>query len=102
MTKHYPLDIESVGEDTYTLRSKGHHDPHEFMRQARADGWTWPLGMPEHLWCKTTPAPADSYFRCFYNIVPEGTRGAYPVTYAQEAYNEDAYEAIVAKEAVNG
>lgn len=97
-TLKYPLDIENVGEDVYILRSKGHHDVHEFMRAVRELGYNWPLGMPQHLWCKTVPSRKDDY-NCFYHIVPEGTRGAYPVTYAQEAWNADAYEAIVASSA---
>lgn len=27
----YPLDVESVGSDTYIVMSKGHHDFTEFM-----------------------------------------------------------------------
>lgn len=95
MAKAYPLDIENVGEDTYILRSKGHHDFHEFMRAVRAEGYTWPLGMPAHYWCKTVPTHKDGY-RCEYAIVPEGTRGAYPVTYVTEGYGEDSYEALSA------
>ena len=30
--RRYPLSVENVGEDTYILMSKGHHDVHEFMR----------------------------------------------------------------------
>ncbi|KVD52493.1 hypothetical protein WM11_25760 [Burkholderia ubonensis] len=48
MPKTYPLDIQNVGDDTYIVMSKGHHDVHEFMRQVRADGFDWPLGMPKH------------------------------------------------------
>ncbi len=91
MAKAYALDIENCGEDTYILRSKGHHDIHEFMREVRKD-YQWPLGVPQHLWCKTVPTRRDGW-NCLYAIVPEGTPGAYPVTYVQEAYHEDAYEA---------
>lgn len=85
MAKHYPLDIESCGEEIYILRSKGHHDPEEFKRAALAEGYTWKMGEPKHVWCKTTPAPKDSHMICLYAIVPEGTRGAYPATYCWEA-----------------
>ena len=94
MPKAYPLEIENVGQDTYILMSRGHHDPHEFMRQARADGYEWPLGMPKHFWTKRIPAHPKSGYLCHYVMVPEGTRGAFPTTYAHEAYGQDQYEAI--------
>jgi hypothetical protein len=88
-----PLEIENVGEDVYILRSRGHHDPHEFMRKVRADGYDWPLGMPEHLWCRTVPTRKKGY-NCIYVLCKQGERGAYPVTYVQEAWGADSYEAI--------
>jgi hypothetical protein len=90
--KTYPLEPFSIGEDTYCVISKGHHDVHEFMRALR-ERWQWPLGMPEHIWMKTMPAPKDSGYACWYEPVPEGTRGAWPCTYVREAYHEDSYEA---------
>ena len=101
MSKQYALEIENVGEDVYMLMSRGHHDPHEFMRKVRAEGWTWPLGMPTHEWMKVTPTRIDG-LRCMYSIVTQGTRGAIPVTYAREAWNEDAYEAITRAAAAIG
>ena len=35
--KPYPLDIESVGEDTYIVMSRGHHDVREFMVEVVKD-----------------------------------------------------------------
>lgn len=96
-TKTYPLKIENVGEDTYILMSRGHHDPHEFMRQARADGYDWPVGMPKHYWTKRIPAAPSSGYTCHYVIVDQGTRGAFPTTYAHEAYGADQYEALCAR-----
>ena len=96
MSKAYSLEIENVGEDTYILMSRGHHDPHEFMRQARADGYGWPLGMPKHYWTKRIPAARGSGYYCHYVMVPEGTKGAFPTTYAHEAYGGDQYEALCA------
>ena len=93
MNKTYPLDIQNVGGDTYILMSKGHHDPHEFMRKAREEGYSWPLGFPTHQWVKVTPA-RDGHW---YHLVPEGTKGAFPATYAHEAYNERRYEEVVAR-----
>ena len=80
----YPLEVQSVGEDTYIVMSRGHHDFGEFM-QAAVDVYDgWALGGPRHVWCKTTPVPNG----CRYNFVKEGTRGAWPATYCWE-YGEE-------------
>lgn len=89
MSKAYPLEIENVGEDDYIVMSRGQHDPHEFMKAVRRD-YDWPLGMPTHRWVKKTPK-RDGFS---YHFVKEGTRGAFPATYAHEAYGENRYEAI--------
>ena len=99
--RHYPLSVENVGEDTYILMSKGHHDVHEFMRAVRAD-YQWPLGMPTHEWMRAIPAPRGSGYRCLYVEAKPGARGAFPATYAREAYNEDRYEALVTANSVVG
>jgi len=88
----YPIEIENAGDDTYIVMSRGHHDPHEFMRKVREDGYDWPLGMPTHHWVKMTPVP-DGYR---YHFVIKGTRGAFPATYAHEAFGDMRYEAICA------
>ena len=91
--KKYPLDPCSIGEDTYIVISKGHHDIHEFMRKVREEvSEFWPLGVPEHIWIKTVPAPKNSEYTCWFEPVEKGTRGAWPCTYVQEAYGEDRYE----------
>ena len=92
--KTYPLEPLSIGEDTYIVISEGHHDVHEFMKAVR-DNWSWPLGMPTHIWMKTTPAPKNSSYVCWYEPVPEGTRGAWPCTCVSEAWGKDSYEAKV-------
>jgi hypothetical protein len=92
MSKTYALEIENIGSDTYILISRGHHDIHEFMRRVRADGYDWPLGEPVHIWMKTRPS-RDPGYNCFYDVVPEGTRGAWPATHVHEAWHESAYEA---------
>ena len=97
----YPLEIESIGEDTYILVSRGHHDIHDFMRAVRAD-YTWPLGVPVHLWMKTRPARPGSGYRCHYDLVPQGTRGAWPATHVQEAWNDACYEAKFPTKAAAG
>lgn len=97
MAKTYPLDVRSVGSDEYIVMSYGHHDPHEFMRKVRAEGYDWPLGMPEHKWARTVPSRNPEYnFR--YVFCGPGERGAFPCTYAWEAYNDARYEAIVARD----
>lgn len=91
--KDYPLVIENIGEDVYILISRGHHDPHAFMAEVRAQGYSWPLGMPKHIWMKTRPS-RDPGYRCFYDVVPVGTRGAWPATHVREAWHGDSYEAL--------
>jgi len=95
--KKYPLEVQNVGEDTYIVMSKGHHYPHEFMRAVRAD-YSWPLGMPEHRWMRTIPAPKGSGYGCLYVEAEPGSLGAFPATYAWEAYGADRYEAIIKTE----
>ena len=90
--KTYPLDIDSVGGDEYIVMSRGHHDIHDFMKAVRETGYEYPLGVPEHRWAKVVPDATGEYSHIFA-FVKEGTRGAIPVTYAWEAYGEDAYEA---------
>lgn len=87
----YPLEIVNAGEDTYIVMSKGHHDPAAFMAAVRADGYDWPLGMPEHRWVRATPT-SDPYRKCIYTFAAKGDRGAFPCTYAWEAYGDDRYE----------
>lgn len=93
MPDRYQLCIENVGEDTYVLMSKGHHDPHEFMKAVRSY-YSWPLGFPTHEWMRAIPAPKDSNYRCLYVEAKPGSRGAFPATYTREAYHEDTYEAV--------
>lgn len=92
--RDYPLDLENVGGDVYSLMSRGHHDPHEFMRQVRADGYTWPLGMPKHIWLRSV-RPPQGYSTWYVEASGPG-RGAFPATQCWEEYSEDTYEAICA------
>jgi len=78
--KTYPLEVESVGSDTYIVMSRGHHDLEEFMVKAVEGFHGWFLGGPKHMWCKTTPTRGG----LAYNFVKEGTRGAWPATYCWE------------------
>jgi hypothetical protein len=93
--RRYPLDIVNAGEDTYIVMSKGHHDPHEFMRAVRAEGYEWPLGMPEHKWARAVPTK-EAYRSCIYVFTEPHARGAFPATYSWEAYGDDRYEVLVA------
>ena len=94
--KEYPLELNNVGEDVYILMSKGHHDPHEFMKAVCEAGDDWPLGMPTHEWMRAIPAPKDSGFLYLYVEATPGSRGAFPATYAREAYGDERYEAVAA------
>jgi hypothetical protein len=78
----YPLDVESVGEDTYIVMSRGHHDLEEFMAAAVESRPSWCLGGPVHVWVKTTPGHG-THDR-LYNFVKQGARGAWPATYCFE------------------
>jgi hypothetical protein len=98
--REYPLIIENVGENDYIVMSRGHHDPHEFMRKVREEGYDWPLGFPKHEWVKMTPANDGGEHNCFYNFVTEGTRGAFPATYAHEAYGDERYEVVAIRKGV--
>ena len=89
----HPLDIENTSKDGYSVMSKGHHDPHEFMRAVRNAGYTWSLGMPVHKWVLAVPTKLDDR-SCVYVFTEPHARGAFPATYAWEAHGEDRYEAL--------
>ena len=89
----YPLSVENVGGDTYIVMSRGHHDTDAFMAAVREAGYDWPLGVPEHRWIRVVPAPRKSWLQCLYVFTEPHARGAFPATYAWEAYGEDRYEA---------
>lgn len=90
----HPLEIQNAGSDTYIVMSKGHHDPDEFMSAVRDAGYDWPLGNPEHKWVKTIPDSTGEFY-CRYAFVPAGTKGAWPATFAWEAYGDEQYAAKV-------
>lgn len=92
----YPLDIVNAGDDTYIVMSKGHHDPHEFMKAVRDEGYDWPLGMPEHKWVRAVPTK-DRFRSCIYVFAEPNSRGAFPATYSWEAYGAERYEALAAQ-----
>lgn len=87
--KIYPLDPHSVGEDCYIVMSKGHHEAHEFMRAVRRNGYDWQLGWPTQDWYRAVPCNVEG--GCKYVEAAPGSRGAFPVTVAVEAYGEDVY-----------
>lgn len=88
-----PDDIENIGDDTYRLMARGHHDVHAFMRAAREAGYDWPLGMPRHIWFRAVPDNTGNCTCRYYEAKPHA-RGAFAVTYVHEAYGEDSYEAL--------
>lgn len=98
-TEKYPLEIESVGDDTYIVMSRGHHDLDTFIGKAVEQYPGWFLGGPKHVWIKSTPSRGGTA----YNLVSEGTRGAWPATYCWE-YAEDykRYNGLEGKEAAHG
>lgn len=86
--KQYPLSVQSVGDDTYIVMSKGHHDLSEFMREVAVHYGDWPLGDPEHVWMRTVPQRDGT---CIYSPAEPNARGAWPATYCWERYGEDRY-----------
>lgn len=94
--KNYPLEVESVGSDTYIVMSKGHHEFDEFMQEAVKHYPDWFLGGPVHRWVKSVPDRSGQY-SMLYVFVQEGTRGSWPATYCDE-YGED-YKRYNAKQA---
>ena len=78
--KDYPLEVESVGEDTYLVMSRGHHDTNAFMAEVIKGFSDWNLGGAKQVWIKTTPTKNGWN----YNIVDQSTRGAWPATYCWE------------------
>ena len=94
--REYPLIIENVGDDTYMLMSRGHHNKFRFMEEVRKE-YSWPLGYPEHLWVKATPHVTGNK-TCLYHFCNSEVRGSFPVTFVSEAYGEDSYESILDSE----
>lgn len=85
------IEVESIGSDTYIYIARGHHDIHAFMRAVlKEHGRTDDLRVPTHIWMKTMPA-RNANQTCWYEPVPEGTRGAWPCTYTTEAAASNAY-----------
>jgi len=98
MAKTYPLDIQQIGDDVFALMSRGHHDPHEFMRKAREEGWDNPLGMPKQRWARAVPDRTGEY-HCFYWFADAPGPGAFPVTYAEEPEGQTYEEMAAAMQA---
>lgn len=88
--RNYPLEPMKICGDFVAVISKGHHDIHDFMREVRKH-WNCVLSVPEHFYMRTVP-PREDDLACWYEVVPKGTRGAWPATYAHESPMEDSYE----------
>lgn len=83
--KKYPLELVNVGEDTYCLMSKGHHDKAAFMAKVAEEYPGWPMGEPEHTWHRMMPDPSEEFAALYYPAEP-GSRGAFPATWTTEDY----------------
>jgi len=79
----YPLEITSVGSDSYIVMSKGHHDLKVFMDKAKKEYPDWMLGGAIHKWCKVIPDKSGK-FNSIFAFVDKTGRGAFPVTYCYE------------------
>ncbi|AYV24959.1 hypothetical protein L1D61_27365 [Vibrio mediterranei] len=93
MTKRYPLIIENVGDDTFMLLSRGHHNIHEFMKTIRLQGFDWSLGVPLHVWLKAVPN-RETGGSTYHHCDPE-TLGAFPATFVSEASGREQYQNMV-------
>lgn len=86
MAKQYPLDVRNVGDDTYVVMSKGHHDPAAFKQAVQEAGYgDWPLGKPEQKWVKAVPCRCGEH-TCHYELSDQQRPGWFPATYAWEHY----------------
>jgi len=93
MPNPYPLQIKNVGEHTFMLMSKGHHDPLEFMLAVRKAGFDWPLGTPTHGWFKTVPNNVEG--GSLYHRVSSKVKGAFPATISVEAYGNERFSGLI-------
>jgi hypothetical protein len=101
--KTYPLDVRSVGDDTYIVMSKGHHEPDVFMAAVREAGYDWPLGQPQHKWVSVSPCGRScGEHNCHYNLYDEHHPGRFPATYAWEDYGKDRYQTPAGVSASDG
>ena len=82
--KTYKLELENIGEETYALMSRGHHDLSLFDSTVKEEYETWysTLGKPEHLYFKAIPGPSG--YVCLYVQSSKETRGSFPATYITE------------------
>lgn len=92
MAKQYPLKVENVGNDTYQVMSKGHHEPLSFMVAVRAAGYDWPLGQPSHVYFKAFP---NGRGETSYSYASQETSGAFPATITVEAYGSDRFADMI-------
>lgn len=93
----YKLDPVSIGDETYIVMSRGHHDPRDFMHAVR-ENYQWPLGFPTHEWMRCIPAKIGSGYDFMYVKANPGSRGAFPCTVTREAYHEERYDALVTQQ----
>lgn len=89
--KKYKLDVKHVGEEELILMSKGHHDPHEFMRAAFAllGDDRYELMPPSREWTRAMPS---NEYACVYVAAEPHSRGAFPTTYTREAFVGESYK----------
>lgn len=86
-TKEYPLELENIGEDSYCLMSRGHHNLDAFMEKVSEEYPSWKMGKPEHTYFKVVPDKTGEY-SVWYTQVPKETKGCIPVTVTDEAHGD--------------
>jgi hypothetical protein len=88
--KTYPLKIEICHSDNERMyRSKGHHSTEDFVEALKEFGVHGKWSVPEQMYLKTTPAPKNSDYSCWYSVVDKSVRGSYPATYVYEYYDKE-------------
>lgn len=78
MSKQYPLELENIGQDVYTLMSRGHHDLEVFKIAVKDNypSWVKSLGKPIHTYFKRV---FNQYIQC-----SSDTKGCFPATLISE------------------
>lgn len=79
-------DLKSIGEDTYLVYSRGHHNIEDFTKYVKEEYSHWNNWFDvayHHYYRKVGNQYGSQYIPCFYWV-----RGAFPVTVAQEGWED--------------
>jgi hypothetical protein len=91
-------DLKSIGEDTYLVYSRGHHDIEDFTKYVKEEYSEWGdffSAAYHHYYRKIGNQYGTWYDPCF-----SWERGAFPVTVAQEGWEDQT--GFIAKKILEG